>query len=131
MDEAVQVVQAWQAAANRQDVAGVLARSAPDIVIVGPRGEARGHATLEAWLDRAGLSLTTRQLYARGDSVVAEQRGVWRSPATGKVIGEADVATWFRVAGGRVCFLARYDQLAEALAAAGLSEGERHGDSDK
>jgi hypothetical protein len=36
MDEAVQVVQAWQAAANRQNVAGVLAHSAPDIVIVGP-----------------------------------------------------------------------------------------------
>lgn len=131
MDEAVQVVQDWQAAANRQDVAGVLARSAPDIVIVGPRGEARGHAVLEAWLARAGLSLTTRQLYARGDSVVAEQRGVWRAPATGEVVGEADLATWFRVAGGRVCFLARYDQLAEALVAAGLSEGDRLADRNK
>lgn len=131
MDEAVQVVQAWQEAANRQDVAGVLARSALDIMIVGPRGEARGHAALEAWLARAGLSLTTRQLYARGDSVVANQHGVWRAPATGEVVGEADVATLFRVAGGRVCFLARYDQLAEALAAAGLSAGDRLADSDE
>jgi hypothetical protein len=73
----------------------------------------------------------TRQPYARGDSVVAEQRGVWRAPATGEIVGEADVATWFRVASGRVGFLARYDQLAEALAAAGLSEGDHLDESDQ
>ncbi len=73
----------WEEAANRQDVVGVLARSAPDITIVGPRGEARGHDVLQAWLARAGLSLTTRQLYVRGNSAVAEQRGVWRTPETG------------------------------------------------
>lgn len=130
MNEIVQAVAAWQEAANRQDVAAVLACSAPDIVIVGPRGEARGHAVLEAWLTRAGLTLTTRQIYVRGDSVVADQHGVWRAPGTNEVIGEADLATWFRVAEGRVSFLARYDQLAEALAAAGMSESDRLADRD-
>jgi catechol 2,3-dioxygenase-like lactoylglutathione lyase family enzyme len=87
VEETVRVVRDWQEAANRQDVAGVLARSAPDIVIVGPRGEARGHEALHSWLTRAGLSLTTRQLYARGDSAVADQHGVWRTAETGEVIG--------------------------------------------
>ncbi len=124
MEEMAETVRAWQEAANRQDVAEVLARSAPDITLIGPRGEAKGHETLRAWLERAGLTLTTRRLYARGDSVVAEQRGVWRAQETGEIIGEADVATWFRVADGRVSFLARYDQLADALAAAGLTSAD-------
>lgn len=129
MKETVRVVRGWQEAANRQDVAGVLARSAPDVALVGPRGEARGHEALQAWLTRAGLSLTTRQLYIRGDSIVADQRGVWRSPETGEVIGEADVATWFRVAAGQVQFLARYDRLTEAPAAAGLGDNARLDDT--
>lgn len=129
MEETVRVVRDWQEAANRQDVVSVLARSAPDIALVGPRGEARGHEALQTWLTRPGLSLTTRQLYVRGDSVVADQRGVWRSPDTGEVIGEADVATWFRVTAGQVQFLARYDRLAEALAAASLGDTERLGDT--
>jgi len=129
MDETVRVVRDWQEAANSQDVAGVLVCSAPDIAIVGPRGEARGHEVLRAWLARAGLSLTTRQLYVRGDSAVADQRGVWRSPETGEVIDEADVATWFRVADGQVQFLARYNCLADALAAAGLRDNDRLDDA--
>lgn len=129
MEETVRVVRDWQEAANRQDVVGVLARSAPDIAIVGPRGEARGHEVLRAWLARVGLSLTTRQLYVRGDSAFVDQRGVWRAPETGEVICEADVTTWFRVADGQVQFLARYDRLADALAAAGLAEDDRYPDA--
>jgi hypothetical protein len=124
LDDPLSTVLAWQEAANRQDAAAVLACSAPDIRIVGPRGEAQGHEVLRAWLERAGLTLTTRRLYVHGATVVAEQRGVWRSPTTGAIIGEADVATWFEIAGGRVAFLARYDRLDEALAAAGLSEAD-------
>jgi len=32
-----------------------------------------------AWLERAGRTLLTRRLYARGDGAVAEQHGAWRS----------------------------------------------------
>jgi hypothetical protein len=124
MEENVATARAWQEAANSQDLAQLLARSAPDITLIGPRGAVQGHEALRAWLGRAGLTLTTRRLYARGDSVVAAQRGVWRDLATGELAGEADVATWFRVAGGQVTFLARYDQLAEALAAAGLTAAD-------
>lgn len=72
MDETVATVRAWQEAANRQDAGEILARSASDIRIVGPRGVAQGHDVLRAWLKRAGLTLTTRSLYARGETVVAE-----------------------------------------------------------
>lgn len=126
MDKTVAVVQAWQEASNRQDAGEVLARSAADIRIVGPRGVAQGHDVLRAWLERAGLTLTTRNLYVRDDTVVAEQQGIWRSPETGAIIGEADVATWFQVANEKVAFLARYDCLADALAAAGLTEDDRY-----
>lgn len=124
MEELVGTVRSWQKAANEQDLSTVLAYSAPNITIVGPRGVAEGHEVLRAWLGRAGLTLTTQQLYVGGDSVVAAQRGVWRSLETGQVTGEADVATWFRVADGRVAHLARYDQLDDALEAAGLSAAD-------
>ncbi len=130
MDTAVAVALAWQEAANRQDEAGVLARSAPDICILGPRGEARGHEVLVAWLRRAGLTLARRRIYARGDTVVADQHGVWRSLETGDVVGEADVATLFRVKDGVVSSLARYDTLVEALAAARLAEADLHSPGD-
>lgn len=126
MSESVATAMAWQEAANRQDTGAVLARSAAAIRIVGPRGEAQGHDVLRAWLERAGLTLTTRSLYARGGTVVAEQRGVWRSAETGAITGEADLATCFQVADGQVTHLARYDRLADALAAAGLTTADRY-----
>jgi hypothetical protein len=124
MSEAVSVARAWQQAANEQDVDRLLALSAPGIELIGPRGGGRGHELLRAWLGRAGLALTTRRLFAGGPHVVAEQHGLWRDPGTGAVVGEAEVATWFRVADGRVDLLARYDTLAEALASAGLAEDD-------
>lgn len=126
MDETVATVWAWQEAANRQDACEVLAWSAADIRLVGPQGVAQGHDVLRAWLERARLTLTTRSLYARGDTVVADQRGVWRSPETSAITGEADVATWFQVADGKVTHLARYERLADAFAAAGLTEDDRY-----
>src|SRR5207302_6078460 len=95
--------------------------SAPDVEIVGPRGAGRGHQLLRDWLGRAGLSLETLRVFARGDAVVVAQRGVWRSAETGEVTGEADLASSFRIEGGRVARFARYDRLGVALAAAGLS----------
>ncbi|HEX5506244.1 MAG TPA: nuclear transport factor 2 family protein [Thermomicrobiales bacterium] len=114
------LVRDWQDAANRGDAARLLALSDPAIEVAGPRGASRGHDVLRAWLDRAGLRLTTRRAFARGDAVVLAQRGVWRDPQTGAVTGERDLASAFRVAGGRVARVARHDDLAAALADAGL-----------
>src|SRR5262249_9931828 len=114
------VVRRWLDAANRQDADALLALSDPDIEVVGPRGSARGHQALREWLARAGLAVETRRAFSRGDVVVLAQHGVWRSPASGEVVGAADMASSFWLGGGRVVRYARYDDLAVALKQAGL-----------
>ena len=117
----VTVVQAWQDAANTQNVDGLIALSDPNIEIIGPRGSGYGHQLLRDWLGRAGLRLETLRVFARGDAVVVEQHGVWRSVETGDVTGERDIASRFRVDGERIVQFARYDSLSEALAEADLT----------
>jgi hypothetical protein len=118
----IEVITAWQTAANEQNAERLLELSEPEIQIVGPRGIATGHEILREWLKRAGLTLETRQLYARENNLVADQHGIWRDSATGEIVGEADVATHFRVNDGRVTYLARYDSLEEALQKAELTK---------
>jgi hypothetical protein len=118
----IAVVRAWQQAANDQEIDRLIALSAPEIELVGPRGAARGHTALRDWLGRAGLHLTTLRTFARGPVVVAAQRGVWRSAEAGEVVGEAQIASRFRVADGQVVQFARHDSLDAALAEAGLGD---------
>ena len=124
----VAIVQAWHDAANRQDIGGLLALSDPNIEIVGPRGSGYGHQLLRDWLVRAGLRLETLRVFGRDDVVVVAQHGVWRSVETGDVMGEQDLASWFRVANGQVTQYARSDSLDEALAAAGLTQADELAD---
>ncbi len=120
-DNPVAVVEAWQDAANRQDIDGLLAVSDAAIELVGPRGVGRGHQLLRDWLGRAGLQLTTLRVFARGSAVVVEQRGVWRAVDSGEAMGERTLASRFMVDGGRVTQFERYDHLDDALAGASLS----------
>jgi hypothetical protein len=124
MENSYAVVAGWQEAVNRQDVEGLLALSDPNIEVIGPRGPGYGHQLLRDWLGRAGLTLTTLRAFARGQSVVLAQHGVWRSVETGDLVGEQDVASRFRVEGGRVAQFARYDSLGEALATAELTDAD-------
>jgi len=121
MNSPIEVAAAWQQAANDQDAERLLAVSDPNIEVVGPRGSGYGHQLLRDWLGRAGLALTTLRIFARGETVVLAQRGVWRSIEGGDVMGERDLASRFDVQNGRVVRFARYDSLAEALEAAGLT----------
>lgn len=123
-EQAVAVVQAWQEAANRQDGDRLVELSDPNIEIVGPRGSGFGAQLLREWLGRAGLTLETQRVFARDQVVVVAQHGVWRSTETGEVQGEADLASRFRVADGRVVQFARHDRLDQALAAAGLEPAD-------
>jgi ketosteroid isomerase-like protein len=123
----IRVVHDWLAAVNAGDVEGALALTAPDVTIVGPRGVARGHDVLRAWMSHAGATFQTRETFAAGDVVVVAHHGVWRDAETGEIRGEADVATRFRVADGRVAEMERYDELHAALQAAGLTKGDRQG----
>ena len=116
------VVEAWNDAANRQDAERLTDLSDPNIEIIGPRGSGYGHRLLRDWLARAGLTLTTTRAFAGGNLVVLAQHGVWRSLETGEITEERDLASHYRVAVGRVLRFARYDTLAEAFAATGLTE---------
>ena len=76
-----------------------------------------------AWLDavNVGDHDATRAVYADRDAVVVAQRGVWRDAEGGGVRGQADIATRFRVTGGHVAEIQRYDDLAAALRDVGLT----------
>jgi hypothetical protein len=126
-ERSVAIVSAWQEAANAGEIERLLALSDPEIALVGPRGTAHGHDVLREWVERAGLRLTTLRLFARGEVVVAAQHGVWRSAETGEVVGEADVASYFRVVDGRVARVARFDSLEAALGDGGLGVGDEVG----
>lgn len=117
----VEIVLAWLAAANQQNLTQLLALSATDIELTGPRGGGQGHQLLAEWLGRAGLTLTTQRIFAHDQVVVVAQLGVWRASDTGVVVGTASVASLFRVAQGQVIAFARYDDLETALAAAQLT----------
>jgi hypothetical protein len=122
MQSPSEIAEAWQQAANQQDIDRLLALSDPNIEIVGPRGSGFGHQLLRDWLGRAGLALTTLRAFGRGNTVVLAQHAVWRSAETNDATSERDLASRFDVEGGRVVRFARYNSLAEALAASGLNE---------
>jgi ketosteroid isomerase-like protein len=124
MTSAISLVQAWQHAVNAQDSERLLELSAPDIVIIGPRGRASGHQLLRDWVARVGLMLTTQRIFQRGDTVVLAQHGVWQSEATGGVPSEADLASRLRINHQQVVEYERYDTLAQALEAAGMTEAD-------
>jgi hypothetical protein len=119
-DNSFALVQAWQDAANSQNIDQLIELSAPTIEVVGPRGSGYGHQLLRDWLGRAGLHLTTLRAFIRNNVVVVAQHGVWRSAATGEVTSERDIASRFRVDGQRVIQFARFDNLDVALNEAGL-----------
>lgn len=117
----VTIVEHWIDAANQQHVPALLALSDAQIEIVGPRGSAYGHAVLADWVKRAGVRFTTLRTFAKAHQVVVMHHGVWQSTESGEIIGEADVATAFRVHAQRVSRVARYDLLDDALQDADLT----------
>ena len=116
------IVQAWQEAANAQDIDRLLALSDPNIEIVGPRGSGFGHQLLRDWIARAGLTLKMLRVFTQAGTVVVEQQGVWRALDTGEVTGEKALASVFQVDNGRVVKFARYDSLSAAFEAAGFDQ---------
>lgn len=121
MKSPLEITQLWVEAANAENADRLLELSDSNIEIVGPRGSAFGHQILREWLERAGLSLTTLQTFTRDNAVVLAQHGVWRSPENGEIIGEANVASEFRVKDQKVVKYARYETLNETLKSAGLN----------
>ena len=122
-ERSVRTVLAWHEALNVADINGLLALSDPEIELVGPRGSAFGLDVLREWQAKAGLSLQPRQVFASGEVVVVAQHAVWTQ--AGAVVGQAEVASVFRVRDGAVTFLNRLDGLDTALELAGLSSQDR------
>ena len=114
------LIQAWQDAVNHRDIHRLLELSAPDIEVVGPRGSGHGHQLLLNWLERAGLHITTLRTFAHNNIAVIAQHGVWHDIESGEVVGEADIASCFRIEDERIAKFARYDSLDAALIEAGL-----------
>ena len=113
------------AAADRRDGPRLELLSAEDVEVVGPRGSVRGAAVLSQWVARAGFSARPLRWFCGGDgTVVVEQDARWVDVATGSEQGRAVVASQFAVAGARVARYARHDDLAAALAAAGLGTAD-------
>lgn len=118
------LVQAWQEAANTQNVDRLLELSDPNIEVVGPRGSGFGHQLLRDWIARAGLILKTLRAFVRGNTVVLEQRGVWHALDTGEVTDEKVLASVFGVDGLRVVRFARYDSLDAAFEVMGFDQSD-------
>ena len=117
----VDVVREWVDAVNAQRVLGVMARSARDIVMHGPRGTARGQPALRQWVERSGLHMTIERTFAQGPHVVVRHHATWRD-VSGLTVAEATIANHFVVSGDRVQSVSRFDALADALADAALSD---------
>lgn len=118
----VAVVAAWHEALDAGDVDRLAALSHDEIELVGPRGVASGRAVVRDWVGRAGARFEPLRWFHRDGSVVVEQRARWRGEDTGEAGAPIVVATAFRVRDGLVARLARFDDVAAALAAAGLDE---------
>jgi ketosteroid isomerase-like protein len=116
----VETVLAWHAALNAGDFVRLLALSAEDVEVGGPRGSGRGADLLREWFGRAGIRLEPRRTFRRDDTVVVEQAAAWLS-ASGKLGAPRTVASVFRVRDGRVASVMRYEDVGWALRAAGFA----------
>ncbi|MFO0740005.1 MAG: nuclear transport factor 2 family protein [Labilithrix sp.] len=105
------VVERWLEAVNRGDRAALLADSAEDIELKGPRGSQKGRDVLAAWLGRAGFTAQPRRWFSAADGrCVVEQEARWQGGETRRV------ASAFTVRDARVVRYERFDDLADALA---------------
>jgi hypothetical protein len=121
MDAILRTVSDWHTALNQGDLERLLALVHPEVEIGGPRGLTRGAQVMAEWVGRANVALIPLRAFQRGERVVVEERGEWRSPETGAVVGSQVVATLFVVAAGLITRVVRYDDLASALEAAGIT----------
>jgi ketosteroid isomerase-like protein len=114
------VIARWQAAVSAADFEGLRTLSTDDIEIVGSLGPGRGTAFAESWVRKTGIGLQTMRAFPREDVVVVEQTARWPAGADSSEAPERVIATVFTLRDGRIARAVRYENLASALAAAGL-----------
>ena len=115
----VRTVAQWHEALNAGDTDRLVGLSHQDVEMGGPRGVVSGAGVLREWVARANIRLDPQRFFQGSETVVVEEAAEWRSPETGEVIGEDTVGSVFVVRDGRVASVARHEDLASALDAAG------------
>jgi ketosteroid isomerase-like protein len=123
VSDALAIVQAWHRAVNAGDVDTLVSLSTEDVEVGGPRGSGHGASLLREWFGRAGIRLDPERAWQRDEVCVVAQRARWSGPDGGPGAPQ-DVASVFRVRNGRVASVVRYGDVAEALAASGLSQAD-------
>ncbi|SHN29890.1 hypothetical protein [Gracilibacillus kekensis] len=117
----IEIAEQWVEKSNIKDIPSLLGLTHTNIEIIGPKGSVSGSHHLADWLDRANLKLVTVNRFAKGHDIVLEQKGTWYED-NGEIRGQATVYTYMRVTGGKVAFIARYDNKIEAFHMSGLNE---------
>ena len=116
----VATVLAWHDALNAGDVETLVALSSDDIDVADAHGATQGHSALRRWAETSGVTAQPGRMYVHDGVVVVEQR-VGKASDTG---GERTMASAFRVVHDKVTSVFRHDDLASALAATELTEGD-------
>jgi hypothetical protein len=117
----IATVLAWHDALNSSDIATLTSLSSEDIDVGDAQGAAQGHDALRRW----AASLTARaelgRMYVHDGVVVVEQQISDRN----KPFAAATAASAFRVVKDHVTSVFRHADLASALKATELTEGDR------
>ncbi|MBV8180419.1 MAG: nuclear transport factor 2 family protein [Mycobacterium sp.] len=116
----IATVLAWHDALSASDIDTLLALSSDDIEVGDPHGAAQGHDALRDWAVARARKVEVGRIYVHDGVVVVEEK-----------IGDADdaganvtVASAFRVVHDHVTSVFRHDDLASALAATELTNGD-------
>lgn len=112
MSEPADVVSRWHDAVNAGDIAAVLAVSATDVAVRGPRGVGHGHDLMRGWLERSGIRLAPQDPLVETDGrFVVRELAQWTtaSPSGGAPLEPTETWCVFTVAGGAVTSVARYE----------------------
>jgi hypothetical protein len=118
------VIEAWHAAVNAGDGTAAGELCTADVQVGGPRGTGRGRDLLTGWVGHAGVRLETRRWFCGSGGAVVEQDARWIDGATGRPTTPLRVATAFTVDGDRISGVLRHTELADALAALGLTTAD-------
>jgi ketosteroid isomerase-like protein len=115
----IATVLAWQDALNAADLDTLVALSSDDIEIGDAHGAAQGHEALRRWAAEGRGAAELGRMYVHDGVVVAEQVGAADDPESA-----TNAATAFRVVHDHVTSVFRHEDLASALAATELTEGD-------
>ncbi|MFV0496450.1 nuclear transport factor 2 family protein [Mycobacterium sp.] len=116
----IATVLAWHDALNSSDIETLVGLSSDDIEFGDAHGAAQGHQALRSWARSLTASAQLGRMYVHKGIVVVEQTISGTDPQT-----VTTGASAFRVVRDHVTSIFRHEDLASALAATELTEGDR------